>query len=215
MNSQDKIFSLFQESFEQKNKELIKNFLKLIYESLEEFSNRKIDMYTFFQFSNIPLIICQKLFIKSFKNSKIDFLKESNFNYLSCEEFSEGFYKLFFGSNYEKIELISNLCSFDDENVYLNDVKLLLLHFHMRLFYDDSEKLIINIIENFFKKRKKITKENFILKSKEKNFDLIFIFLSFFEKFKFFNEDHLKIFEIYNNKQLNSKKNSFKKKNQF
>ena len=214
MNSQDKIFSLFQESFEQKNKELIKNFLKLIYESLEEFSNRKIDMYTFFQFSNIPLIICQKLFIKSFKNSKIGFLKESNFNYLSCEEFSEGFYKLFFGSNYEKIELISNLCSFDDENVYLNDVKLLLLHFHMRLFYDDSEKLIINIIENFFKKRKKITKENFILKSKEKNFDLVFIFLSFFEKFKFFNEDHLKIFEIYNNKQLNSKKNSFKK-NQF
>ena len=76
MNSQDKIFSLFQESFEQKNKELIKNFLKLIYESLEEFSNRKIDMYTFFQISNIPLIICQKLFIKSFKNSKIDVLKE-------------------------------------------------------------------------------------------------------------------------------------------
>ena len=214
MNSQNKIYSLFQESLDQKNKEITKNFLKLIYESLEEFSNRKIDMYTFFQISNIPLIICQKLFIKSFKNSKIDVLKESNFNFLSCEEFSEGFFKLFFGSNQEKIELISNLCSFDNENVYLNDVKLLLLHFHMRLFYDDSEKIIINIIENFFKKRKKITKENFILKSKEKNYDLIFIFLSFFEKFKFFNEEHLKIFEIYNNKQTNSKKNSFKK-NQF
>jgi hypothetical protein len=84
----------------------------------------------------------------------------------------------------------------------------------MRLFYDDSEKLIINIIDNFFKKKKKITKENFISKSKEKNYDLIFIFLSFFEKFKFFNDEHLKIFEIYNNKQTNSKKYSFKK-NQF
>ena len=215
MNS-NKIFSLFHDTTEQTNKNIIKNFLNLIYESLDEFSHNKIDMYTFFQISNVPLIICQKLFIKAFKSNKIDNLKESNFNCLSCEEFSDGFYKLFFGKIQEKIDLICNLCSFDNKNVYLNDVKLLLIHFHMRLFYDDSEKLIINIIENFFKKRKKITKENFILKSKEKNYDLIFIFLSFFEKFNFFNDEHLKIFEIYyyNHKKINyERKNSFKKNN--
>jgi len=208
-----KIFSLFHDS-DQKNKNIIKNFLKLIYESLNEFSNNKLDMYTFFQITNVPLIICQKLFIKAFKTHKIENLKESNFNCLSCEEFTDGFYKLFFGTIQEKIDLICNLCSFDNKNVYLNDVKLLLLHFHMRLFYDDSEKLIINIIDNFFKKRKKITKENFISKSKERNYDLIFIFLSFFEKFNFFNEEHLKIFEIYNyQKKINYeiKKNSMKK----
>ena len=167
MNS-NKIFSLFHDTTEQTNKNIIKNFLKLIYESLDEFSHNKIDMYTFFQISNVPLIICQKLFIKAFKSTKIDNLKESNFNCLSSEEFSDGFYKLFFGKIQEKIDLICNLCSFDNKNVYLNDVKLLLIHFHMRLFYDDSEKLIINIIDNFFKKKKKLRKKILFQNQKKK-----------------------------------------------
>ena len=180
-------------------------FLKFLYNCLQKNSGNKIDMYTLFQICNLPLIVSQKLISNSFRNKNLNVQENKNnenddnkidFLCLKCEEFVSGFYNLYFGNNIEKTRLIANFCSFSDNLINIKDVRLLLLHFHMRFLYDDENEVNLKkLISAFFEDKENYTVEEFIQRSIEKNFDIVHIFITFFEKFKFFNNDQIKLFE--------------------
>jgi len=192
-----------------------KSFLKFLYLSIKKMCNNNFDMFTLTQISNFPLIISEKLIYSLIYN---DNNNNNNNNYndnndmlnFNSEKFIYCFYNLYFGTIYEKIKIISNLCCIKNNYIYLNDIKILLIHFHMRVLCDDSENYLYELIENFFNKKEKMKKENFIMKCIEKNYDIIYIFLTFFEKFSFFNKNHIKIFENSKiNEDLKFKESSF------
>ena len=180
-------------------------FLKFLYNCLQKNSGNKIDMYTLFQICNLPLIVSQKLISNSFRNKNLNVQENKNnenddnkidFLCLKCEEFVSGFYNLYFGNNIEKTRLIANFCSFSDNLINIKDVRLLLLHFHMRFLYDDENEVNLKkLISAFFEDKDNYTVEEFIQRSIEKNFDIVHIFITFFEKFKFFNNEQIKLFE--------------------
>ena len=181
------------------------SFLNSLYYSLKHASGDRVDMYTLFQISKIPLILAQKLILNSFHNKmsfnfdtnkQIDNDNEIDFLCLSNEEFVNGFNSIYYGSNNDKTNIIANLCSFSKNQIYIKDVKLLLNHCHMRFLHDDiNQSNLKKIINNFFSDKEIYTIEEFITKSLEKNYDIIQIFLTFFNKFKFFNKDQIKLFE--------------------
>ena len=112
-------------------------FLNFLYNCLKNSTGDKIDMYTLYQITNIPLIDSQKLISNAFKlknfnneNKNINDINEIDFLCLTNEEFISGFNNLYYGNNYEKTKLIANLCSFNDNLIYIKDVRLLLLHLH-------------------------------------------------------------------------------------
>ena len=183
-------------------------FLNFLFNSLKHSSGDTVDMYTLFQICNIPLIVAQKLIANSFKSkninhedlkSTIEIMDNYEIDFLSLknEEFISGFHTLYYGNNIEKTKLIANLCSFNNNLIYIKDVKLLLSHLHMRFLYDDeNETTLKKIILNFFEEKENYTVEEFIIKSIEKNYDIVYIFLTFFQKFKFFNDEQIKLFEL-------------------
>ena len=66
----------------------------------------------------------------------------------------------------------------------------------MRFLHDDINlSTLKKIINNFFEDKEIYSIEEFITKSLEKNYDIIEIFLTFFDKFKFFNNEQIKLFE--------------------
>ena len=180
-------------------------FLNSLYYSLKYSSGDKVDMYTLFQISKIPLIVSQKLILNSFHNkmsfnlninSQIKNDNEIDFLCLSNEEFVNGFNSIYFGSDSDKTNIIANLCSFSKNQIYIKDVTLLLNHCHMRFLHDDINlSTLKKIINNFFEDKEIYSIEEFITKSLEKNYDIIEIFLTFFDKFKFFNNEQIKLFE--------------------
>ena len=184
-------------------------FLNSLYYSLKYASGDKVDMYTLFQISKMPLILAQKLILNAFHNKMTYNYNESNNNQgniksdieidflcLSNEEFMNGFNIIYFGNHLEKTKLIANLCSFSKNQIQMRDVKLLLNHCHMRFLHDDINEINLKrIIYNFFEEKDNYTINEFISKSLEKNFDIIEIFNTFFHKFKFFNKDQIKLYE--------------------
>ena len=192
-------------------------FLNFLYNCLKNSTGDKIDMYTLYQITNIPLIVSQKLISNAFKlknfnneNKNINDINEIDFLCLTNEEFISGFNNLYYGNNYEKTKLIANLCSFNDNLIYIKDVRLLLLHLHMRFLYDDEkESYLKKIIHIFFEDKENYTIEEFITKSIEKNFDIVHIFITFFNKFKFFTDDQIKLFETSHLNNLNIWKKAF------
>ena len=194
-------------------------FLNFLYNCLKNTTGGKIDMYTLFQMTNIPLIVSQKLISNAFKlknfnnenpDKNINDINEIDFLSLTNEEFISGFNNLYYGNNYEKTKLIANLCSFNDNLIFIKDVRLLLLHLHMRFLYDDEKESILKkIIHTFFEDKENYTIEEFMTKSIEKNFDIVHIFITFFNKFKFFNNDQIKLFETTYLNNLNIWKKAF------
>ena len=181
-------------------------FLKFFIFSLKKLCRGKIDIYTLNQITYLPLIVCQKLIISFLnKNSSVN-LENADLLKLDSNTFIDNFYIIYFGSNYEKIKIISKFLSFDGKFIYYDDVKLLLLHLHMRLFYDKTENKILSILNNFFNGLDKMNIEEFSQKSLEKNFDIIYVFLGFFEKLKFFNDEQIKFFDSYYSSSSENKK---------
>ena len=174
-----------------------KNFFKFYIFSLKKLCRGKIDIYTLNQITYLPLIICQKLIISFLNKNSMTNLENSDLLKLDNNSFIDNFYTIYFGTNFDKIKLISKFLSFDGKFIHYEDVKLLLLHLHMRLFNDKTENKILSILHHFFNGLDKMKIEEFSQKSLEKNFDLIYVFLGFFEKFKFFNNEQIKFFEAY------------------
>jgi hypothetical protein len=175
----------------------IKNFFKFYYFSLKRLCRCKIDIYTLNQITYLPLFVCQKLIISFLNKNCGKNIENSDLLILDSNSFIENFYILYFGNISDKIKLISKFLSFDGKFVYYNDVKLLLLHLHMRLFNDKTENSILTILNNFFNGIEKININNFSQICLEKNFDIIFILLAFFNKLKFFTNEHIKFFDSY------------------
>ena len=174
-----------------------KNFFKFYIFSLKKLCRGKIDIYTLNQITYLPLIICQKLIISFLNKNSMTNLENADLLKLDNNSFIDNFYTIYFGTNFDKIKLISKFLSFDGKFIHYEDVKLLLLHLHMRLFNDKTENKILSILHHFFNGLDKMKIEEFSQKSLEKNFDLIYVFLGFFEKFKFFNNEQIKFFEAY------------------
>jgi HD-GYP domain-containing protein (c-di-GMP phosphodiesterase class II) len=66
----------------------------------------------------------------------------------------------------------------------------------MRFLHNDLYEINLKrIIYNFFEEKDNYTINEFISKSLEKNFDIIEIFNTFFNKFKFFNNEQIKLYE--------------------
>ena len=189
-----------------------KNFFKFYIFSLKKLCRGKIDIYTLNQITYLPLIVCQKLIISFLNKNSILNLENADLLKLDNNSFIEKFYTIYFGTNYEKIKLISKFLSFDGKFIHYEDVKLLLLHLHMRLFYDKTENKILSIINQFFNGVDVMKIEDFSQKCLEKNFDIIYVFLGFFEKFKFFNNDQIKFFDAYysSSNELKKKEKSLK-----
>lgn len=163
------------------------SFLIRIYQSIFKLSNEKVDFYTINQITHYPLIICEKI---------VNLMTSKQRKVLTQDEFTSFFNTLYFGSVLDKAKLIAMLCDFKlKEDIHINDVKLLLLHFHMRLLRDDTENIILDIVDTFFGRKETMTIEEFLHQSFEKNYDIIHIFILFFEKFRFFNNAQLKFFE--------------------
>lgn len=181
------------------------SFLIRIYQSIFKLSNEKVDFYTINQITHFPLIICEKI---------VNLMTSKQRKVLTQDEFTSFFNTLYFGSVLDKARLIAMLCDFKlKENIHINDVKLLLLHFHMRVLRDDTENIILDIVDTFFDRRDTLTIEEFLHQSFEKNYDIIHIFIMFFEKFRFFNNAQLKFFEEVQMKMMyKSFKSSNKKK---
>ena len=68
----------------------------------------------------------------------------------------------------------------------------------MRFLYDDENQMVLKkILNNFFEGKENYIIEEFITKSLEKNFDIVYIFVTFFEKFKFFNDGQINFLKIH------------------
>ena len=106
------------------------SFLIRIYQSLFKLSNEKVDSFTINQISHFPLIICDKI---------VNMITNKQRKNLTQDEFTSCFNTLYFGSLVDKAKLIAMLCDFKQKEVInINDVKLLLMHFHMRIMTDET-----------------------------------------------------------------------------
>lgn len=181
------------------------SFLIRIYQSLFKLSNEKVDSFTINQISHFPLIICDKI---------VNMITNKQRKNLTQDEFTSCFNTLYFGSLVDKAKLIAMLCDFKQKEVInINDVKLLLMHFHMRIMTDETVNNVLEIVDKFFEGKDTLSIDEFLRSSFEKNLDIIDIFITFFDKFRFFNNPQLKFFEEVQMKMMyKSPKVSKKKK---
>lgn len=164
------------------------SLLEKIYEYLDRNSKGKIDMFTINQLTNMPLIVCQKL---------VGVMNEKERHFLTKEQFIEGFYKLYYGEEEDKIFTISKMCDFKSKNIIKKeDVLILLYHFHYRFMNSLKENLLVKVVNNFFGEDEQMYLDEFMNKCSHKNYDLMAIFKAFFDKVRFIQEEHCKIFEI-------------------
>ena len=177
------------------------SFLIRLYQSIYKLSKERVDLYTLNQITHFPLIICEKL---------INVLTNRQRKNLTQDEFTTCFNTLYFGNIADKAKLIAMICDFKQKDIInINDVKILLIHFHMRIFTDQTEKMLYDIIDNFFDGKETITIDEFLHTSFEKNIDIIEIFISFFEKYCFFSEPQMNFFDEVQMKMMyKSEKNS-------
>ena len=183
------------------------SFFNFIYQSLYKLSDGKIDMFSLNQLTDLPLIICDKL---------IKIMTSHKKKQVTQDEFSFVLDQLYFGSDFEKAKLIGMLCDFKrNEYITIGDMKLLLLHFHMRLLSDETENEIVSIIKKFFNGKEYMSFIDFISQCFEYSYDVVNIFNCYFEKFKFFNTTQLQYFQevqkklMYKNKKKKNKDNAF------
>jgi hypothetical protein len=163
-------------------------------------------MFSLNQLTDLPLIICDKL---------IKIMTSHKKKQVTQDEFSFVLDQLYFGSDFEKAKLIGMLCDFKrNEYITIGDMKLLLLHFHMRLLSDETENEIISIIKKFFNGKEYMSFIDFISQCFEYSYDVVNIFNCYFEKFKFFNTIQLQYFQevqkklMYKNKKKKNKDNN-------
>ena len=177
------------------------SFLIRIFQSIYKLSKEKVDLYTLSQVTHFPLIICDKL---------INVLTNRQRKNLTQDEFTTCFNTLYFGSLADKAKMIAMMCDFKQKDIInINDVKILLIHFHMRIFTAQTENILYEIIDNFFEGKETITIDEFLHTSLEKNFDIIELFISFFDKFCFFTENQINFFDEVQMKMMyKSNKNS-------
>ena len=140
-----------------------------------------INSISFNIYFNLPLFITEKIFKRITK-----FSKEME---ISKREFIDFFSVLYYGSIEERAKLIFQILDFNNENkIYVEDIKLLLYHFHIikNIYKDEIDLELINkMIFSFFEKDKSwLSYNEYIQKIKTESSDVLFLFIVFFFKFK-------------------------------
>ena len=179
------------------NRGTVISFLSDIFVNFQKRSNNNFDTYTFQELIGIPMIISDKLYYTFTMHQE---------KQLTYQEFSSGLYDLFFGDLDDKMSIVFDLLDFDGDGVImLEDVFLILSHFHLIDNTNDTMHLIEKIITNFFGINKsKLDKENcFNIK---KNFDVLLLVLVFLNKYLTVISDT----ELYQYEQITKRKKNDK-----
>ena len=175
--------------------ELIKNFFGDIYKSiltrLEDPS--KFDSFVFTEIMDRTMFCCEKIF------SVIN-ISNSNKKYLCEKDFSEGLLILYFGNNYQIVDILFSILDFDNDKVInYDDTKLFFIHLYSSSPYKNTENHLYDIIDNFFNEKKEYSFNDFKQKCLIDDSTLISLFKFLIHSKKFFNFKQLKFyFEIQN-----------------
>ena len=180
--------------------ELIKNFFGDIYKSvlsrLEDQS--KFDSFVFTEIMDRTIFCCEKIF------SVIN-ISNSNKKYLCEKDFSEGLLILYFGTNYQIVDILFSILDFDnDKLINYDDTKLFFIHLYSSSPYKNTENQLYEIIDNFFNGKNEYSFNDFKQKCLIDDSNLISLFKFLIHSKKFFNFKQLKFyFEIQNpNKKI-------------
>ena len=156
------------------NKGSIISFLSDIFVNFQKRSNNNFDTYTFQELNGLPMIVSDKLYYTFTSHQE----KE-----LTYQEFSGGIYDLLFGDIDDKMSIVFDLLDFDGDGIItLEDVFLILSHFHLIDNTTETIPILEKLISTFFGNNKyKLDKENcFNIK---KNFDVLLLTLLFLNKY--------------------------------
>ena len=156
------------------NKGTIMSFLSDIFVNFQKRSNNNFDTYTFQELIALPMIVSDKLYYTFTSHQD---------KQLTYQEFSSGLYDLLFGDIDDKMSIVFDLLDFDGDGIItLEDVFLILSHFHLIDNTTETIPLLEKVISNFFGNNKyKLDKENcFNIK---KNFDALLLVLLFLNKY--------------------------------
>ena len=179
------------------SKQHIINYFIEIFKTLSN-ENNLIELITFFNYMKLPIFICKKIF---FPFSKNDVLNQNSFLKLFCG--------LYLGNFLDKITNIFFILDFNhDRIIQLDDVKLILYHFHIlnKTYSNESDlNLLDNLIDNFFSEKNSLSFEEYLEIIKYKNSDIIFILILIFYKYIPFTEYEIHIL-VNNNNQKNINK---------
>ena len=170
---------------------IIRSFLKEIYKDIYKRSGRIIDKYSFHEVTKFPLIISEKIFF---------YLNNSHSDKLSLCEFVNGVYDLYYGNTDSKIDSLFNILDFTNSHrIHIEHVKLFFSYFHMMNLTLDSEYMLIDIINMFYNGKNVLTYKEYKHKVyTERNYDLIFLFDLFINKFAFFTSKQLSFYALIN-----------------
>ena len=156
------------------NKGVVMSFLSDIFVNFQKRSNNNFDTYTFQELIALPMIVSDKLYYTFTSHQD---------KQLTYQEFSSGIYDLLFGDIDDKMSIVFDLLDFDGDGVItIEDVFLILSHFHLIDNTTETIPLLEKLITNFFGNNKhKLDKENcFNIK---KNFDVLLMTLLFLNKY--------------------------------
>ena len=156
------------------NKGTIMSFLSDIFVNFQKRSNNNFDTYTFQELIGLPMIVSDKLYYTFTSHQE---------KQLTYQEFSSGIYDLLFGDIDDKMSIVFDLLDFDGDGVItIEDVFLILSHFHLIDNTTETIPILEKLISNFFGTNKhKLDKENcFNIK---KNFDILLLTLLFLNKY--------------------------------
>ena len=150
------------------------SFLSDIFVNFQKRSNNNFDTYTFQELIGLPMIVSDKLYFTFTSHQE---------KQLTYQEFSSGIYDLLFGDIDDKMSIVFDLLDFDGDGVItIEDVFLILSHFHLIDNTTETIPILEKLISNFFGNNKhKLDKENcFNIK---KNFDVLLLTLLFLNKY--------------------------------
>ena len=156
------------------NKGTIMSFFSDIFVNFQKRSNNNFDTYTFQELIGLPMIVSDKLYCTFTCHQD---------KQLTYQEFSSGLYDLIFGDIDDKMSIVFDLLDFDGDGVItIEDVFLILSHFHLIDNTTETIPILEKLISNFFGNNKhKLDKENcFNIK---KNFDVLLLTLLFLNKY--------------------------------
>ena len=169
----------------------VHSFITEMYNSLYKRSNKKVDMFTLAELSGYPLLFCEKA---------VTYITQGKRKNMSLDDFVKLFKAMYFDTPFNKTQFAASLFDFKQRDVIvLNDIKVMLLQFHIRIFNDSTEQQVVDIINNFYISSNvnttQMTKKMFIKHSLTKNFDVVHMLFTYLEKYKPFEQEQLKHFQ--------------------
>ncbi len=164
----------------------IKEFFGEIYLSVKERQNgnKQFSFYLFNEILQFPLFCAEKIF-KAI----------SNINTITKNQFCDGLISLFFGKENDIICLLFSILDFDTDNIInIHDTKLFFIYLHSMKQDYKTEKILYNIIDNFFDNCVELDFNKFKSKCKI-NCDLILLIKYLVHLNRFFSFEQIQFFQ--------------------